>query len=136
MSLKIGDVAEQGGVNLQTIRYYEREGLLPEPPRLASGYRMFPETAVRRVRFIKRAQELGFSLAEIRDLLSLRENAEAGAHDMRDRAKAKVADLEEKIRTLRAMKNALTRLAEKCPGCGPLSDCPIVDALDAKGILV
>lgn len=136
MSLKIGDVAEQGGVNLQTIRYYEREGLLPEPPRLASGYRMFPETAVRRVRFIKRAQELGFSLAEIRDLLSLRENAGAGVQDMRDRAKAKVADIEEKMRTLRAMKDALNRLAERCPGCGPLSDCPILDALDAKGVLV
>jgi len=64
VGLKIGEVAERGGVNLQTIRYYEREGLLPEPPRLTSGYRIFPETAVRRVRFIKRAQELGFSLAK------------------------------------------------------------------------
>lgn len=136
MSLKIGDVAEQGGVNLQTIRYYEREGLLPEPPRLASGYRMFPESTVRRVRFIKRAQELGFSLAEIRELLSLRENADAGAQDMRERAKVKVADIEEKIRTLRAMKEALNALAETCPGCGPLSECPILDALDAKGVLV
>jgi MerR family mercuric resistance operon transcriptional regulator len=136
MGLKIGDVAEQGGVNLQTIRYYEREGLLPEPPRLASGYRIFPESAVRRVRFIKRAQELGFSLAEIRDLLSLRENVDAGAQNMRERTRAKVADIEEKIRTLRAMKDALNALAESCPGCGPLSECPILDALDAKGVLV
>lgn len=135
MGLKIGDVAERGGVNLQTIRYYEREGLLPQAPRLPSGYRMFPESAVRRVRFIKRAQELGFSLAEIRELLSLRENADAGAQDMRERARAKVADIEEKIRTLRAMKNALNALAERCPGCGPLSECPILDALDAKGVL-
>ena len=135
MGLKIGDVAERGGVNLQTIRYYEREGLLPEPPRLASGYRLFPEAAVRRVRFIKRAQELGFSLAEIRELLSLRENANAGAQDLRERARAKVADIEEKIRTLRAMKKALNALAESCPGCGPLSECPILDALDAKGVL-
>jgi len=135
MGMKIGDVAERGGVNLQTIRYYERERLLPEPPRLASGYRMFPESAVRRVRFIKRAQELGFSLAEIRELLSLRENADAGAQDMRQRAKAKVADINEKIRTLRAMKDALNALAESCPGCGPLSECPILDALDAKGVL-
>jgi MerR family mercuric resistance operon transcriptional regulator len=124
-----------GGVNLQTIRYYERERLLPKPPRLASGYRMFPETAVRRVRFIKRAQELGFSLAEIRELLSLRENAGVGAHEMRERATAKIADIEEKIRTLRAMKDALARLTEKCPGCGSLSDCPILDALDSKGML-
>jgi DNA-binding transcriptional MerR regulator len=78
VSLKISEVAESSGVNLQTIRYYEREGLLPKPPRRASGYRMFPDTAVRWVRFIKRAQELGFSLAEIRDLLSLREDADAG----------------------------------------------------------
>jgi len=69
VSLKIGHVAERGGVNPQTIRYYEREGLLPKPPRLASGYRIFPETAVRRVQFIKRAQELGFSLGEIQQVL-------------------------------------------------------------------
>ena len=136
MGLKIGDVAERGGVNLQTIRYYEREGLLPEPPRLASGYRIFPESSVRRVRFIKRTQELGFSLAEIRDLLSLREDAGAGAQEIRDRARAKVLDIEEKIRALRAMKEALNSLAEKCSGCGPLSECPILDALDAKGMLV
>ena len=133
--MRIGEVAECGGVNLQTIRYYEREGLLPKPPRRASGYRMFPDTAVRRVRFIKRAQELGFSLAEIRDLLSLREDAEADAGVMRYRAKAKIADIEEKIRSLRAMKEALNMLAERCPGCGPLSNCPILDALDAKGVL-
>ena len=135
MSLKIGEVAQRGGVSLQTIRYYEREGLLAKPPRLASGYRLFPDTAVRRVRFIKRAQELGFSLAEIRELLSLRENAAAGAQDMRERARAKIADIEQKIRRLRAMKNALKALAESCPGCGPLSDCPILEALEAKGAL-
>lgn len=135
MGLKIGDVAERGGVNLQTIRYYEREGLLPEPPRLASGYRVFPESAVRQVRFIKRAQELGFSLAEIRELLSFQGNSNAGAQHVRERAKKKVADIEEKIRTLEAMKEALNALAEACPGCGPLSECPILDALDAKGVL-
>ena len=135
MSLKIGEVAERGGVSLQAIRYYEREGLLPKPPRLASGYRMFPDTAVRRVQFIKRAQELGFSLAEIRELLSLQENADAGAQDMRERARAKIADIEQKIRRLRAMKSALNALAKSCPGCGPLSDCPILHALEAKGVL-
>src|SRR5713101_3882193 len=70
--MKIGEVADRGGVNLQTIRYYEREGLLPQPPRLPSGYRVYTQPTVRRVRFIKRAQELGFTLAEIRELLSLR----------------------------------------------------------------
>jgi MerR family mercuric resistance operon transcriptional regulator len=133
MSLRIGDVAKRAGVNLQTIRYYEQEGLLPRPPRLASGYRVFPDTAVRQVRFIKRAQELGFSLAEIRDLLSLRASAGANAQDVRSRARAKIADIEDKIRSLQAMKDALATLAERCPGCGPLSDCPILDALDEQG---
>jgi MerR family mercuric resistance operon transcriptional regulator len=135
VSLKISEVAERGGVSVQAIRYYEREGLLPKPPRLASGYRIFPDTAVRRVQFIKRAQELGFSLAEIRELLSLRENADAGAQDMRERARAKITDIEQKIRRLRAMKSVLNALAESCPGCGPLSDCPILDALQVKGVL-
>ena len=84
---------------------------------------------------IKRAQELGFSLAEIRELLSLRENADAGAQDMRERARAKIADIEERIRRLRAIKNALNAFVESCPGCGPLSNCPILDALDGKGVL-
>jgi MerR family mercuric resistance operon transcriptional regulator len=93
---------------------------------------VFPESAVSRVRFIKRAQELGFSLAEVRDLLSVTANAGAGAEDMRERAKAKIAQIEEKIRALQAMKQALRKLADQCPGCGPLSECPILDALDAK----
>jgi len=132
--LKIGEIAKRGGVSLQAIRYYEREGLLPKAPRLTSGYRLFPDTAVRRVHFIKRAQELGFSLAEIRELLSLRENADASCQDMRDRARGKIADIEQKIRRLRVVKRALSALAERCPG-GPLSDCPILDALEAKGEL-
>jgi MerR family mercuric resistance operon transcriptional regulator len=135
VSLKIGEVAQRGGVSLQAIRYYEREGLLPKPPRLASGYRTFPDGAVRRVQFIKRARELGFSLAEIRELLSLRENADAGAQDVRGRSRAKIADIEQKIRRLRAMKSALNALAESCPTCGPSSDRPILDALGAKGVL-
>jgi MerR family mercuric resistance operon transcriptional regulator len=133
MGLKVGEVARRGGVNLQTIRYYEREGLLAKPPRLPSGYRMFPESAVLRVRFIKRAQELGFSLREIRELLALPGNA--GAQEVRNRTNAKIADIEEKIRSLHAMKDALSSLAQKCPGCGPLSECPILDALEAKGVL-
>jgi len=133
MNLKVGEVARRGGVNLQTIRYYEREGLLPQPPRLPSGYRLFPESAVLRVRFIKHAQELGFSLREIRELLALPGNA--GAQEVRERTKAKIAAIEEKIRNLHVMKDALTTLAERCPGCGPLSECPILDALHAKGVL-
>ena len=134
MGMKIGELAGRGGVNLQTIRYYERQGLLPIPPRLVSGYRVFPEDAVRRVRFIKRAQALGFSLGEIRDLLSIRSHTDGDAHEVRARANAKIADIEEKIRTLKAMKSALRHLTDKCSGCGPVSDCPILDAIEAHEV--
>jgi MerR family copper efflux transcriptional regulator len=93
MGLKVGEVASGAGVNLQTVRFYEREGLLPAPPRLTSGYRMFPDSAVLRVRFIKRAQELGFSLTEIRDLLAL--SGKGGAQKVRARTKAKIADIDD-----------------------------------------
>jgi MerR family mercuric resistance operon transcriptional regulator len=132
MGLKIGEVAERGGVNLQTIRYYEREKLLPEPPRLASGYRMFPETAVNRVRFIKRAQELGFSLAEIRELLSIKIDPRKDCSDVQRLAKVKIVDIEEKIRTLESMKRVLSGLAESCPGRGPLSECPILESIESE----
>jgi len=131
MSMKIGEVADRGGVNLQTIRYYEREGLLPQPPRLPSGYRVYSEPTVRRLRFIKRAQELGFTLAEIRDLLSLRIDHDRDRSEVRAIAEAKVADIEEKIRTLSAMKEALGRLTEHCSGHGPASECPILESLDS-----
>lgn len=132
MALKIGQVAERGGVNLQTIRYYEREKLLPQPPRLASGYRMFSEDAVRRVRFIKRAQELGFSLAEIRELLSIEFDPNRDCSDVRRLAQAKLAGIDEKIRTLKSMRRVLSALAEACPGRGSPSQCPILDSMDAK----
>jgi Hg(II)-responsive transcriptional regulator len=132
MALKIGEVAERGGVNLQTIRYYEREKLLPEPPRLPSGYRMFPEQTVHRVRFIKRAQELGFSLAEIRDLLSIQVDPRKECSDVKRMAKTKIADIEEKIRTLEAMKRVLGGLMKLCPGQGPSSECPILESIEAK----
>jgi MerR family transcriptional regulator, copper efflux regulator len=129
--LKIGEVAPGGGVNLQTIRYYEREGLLPKPPRLASGYRMFPTDAVHRVRFIKRAQELGFSLADIRELFSIQIDAKKDCSDVKRLAKAKVADIKQKIDTLQSMKRVLTSLAKACPGRGPSGQCPILESIDS-----
>ena len=135
MALKIGEVAERGGVNLQTIRYYEREGLLPQPPRLESGYRMFPESTVRRIRFIKRAQEIGFALGEIRELLSLRMDAKRERGEVLALAMAKMADIDGKIRTLKAMKTVLTRLTERCSGCGPASECPILESIDSEEVL-
>jgi MerR family copper efflux transcriptional regulator len=96
MSMRIGEAAERGGVNLQTIRYYEREGLLPSAPRLSSGYRTFSQSTVCRLRFIKPAQELGFPLSEIRELLSLRVDTNRDRAEVRALAEAKVADIEER----------------------------------------
>jgi MerR family transcriptional regulator, copper efflux regulator len=135
MGLKIGEVAERGGVNLQTIRYYEREKLLPEPPRLASGYRMYPEQTVRRVRFIKRAQEIGFTLSEIRELLAIRIDGDRTSSEVRALAQAKIIDIEEKMQTLQRMKEALGRITERCSGCGPASECPILESIDSDEVL-
>jgi Cu(I)-responsive transcriptional regulator len=133
--LKIGDVARLGEVNLQTVRYYEREGLLPEAPRLASGYRVFSADTVRRVRFIKRAQELGFTLAEIRELLSLRVDQERDSGTVRELALRKISDIEGKIRSLQSMKAALEHLTARCSGHGPASECPILDGIDSGEVL-
>lgn len=130
MSLKIGELAERGGVNLQTIRYYEREGLLLKPPRLSSGYRVFPDDTVRRVRFVKRGQELGFSLKEIRELLSIRVDPERECGEVRELAQAKLKDIEGKIATLKSMKKVLSQLAKACPGSEPSAECPILEGLN------
>jgi len=128
--LKVGEVAKQADVNLQTIHYYERRGLLPKPPRTGSNYRAYPEDAVLRVRFIKRAQELGFSLKDIKELLSLRAAPRAKCADVLRRAKGKVQDIDEKIATLRRMRTALSRLMDECEGGLPISQCPILESLD------
>ncbi len=128
--LTISRLARLGGVNLETVRYYEREGLLPHPPRTRSGYRIFPTDAARRLRFIKRAQQLGFSLTEIRELLTLKIRAGTKRDQIRTRAEAKIADIEQKIKTLTAMKQSLVLLTTQCSGCGPVSECPILESLD------
>jgi len=130
--LTTSEVAKQGGVNLETVRYYERRGLLPKPPRTATGYRAFEPDAVRRLRFIRHAQALGFSLHEIKELLALRVKAGVSSADVRRRAEAKLVDIDEKLKTLRAMKKVLTRFTESCSGAGPISRCPILAALERE----
>ncbi len=130
-SLTPNALAEAAGVNQQTIRYYEKRGLIPTPPRTNAGYRSFPPDTLRRVRFIKQAQALGFTLKEIQGLLELRVRRGVGCKDIRDRAREKIGDIQEKIASLRLMEEALTRLANRCRGRGPTQDCPILDALDA-----
>ena len=131
-SLTIGRLAKEVGINLETVRYYERQRLVPKPPRTPSGYRVYPADAVRRLKFIKRAQELGFSLREVRELLSLRASRTATSAAVRTRAKAKIADIEAKIRTLEAMRQSLRKLTERCDGCAPLTECPILESLDRE----
>ena len=131
-SLTIGHLAREAGVNLETVRYYERRGLLPKPPRSASGYRLFPSDAARRLRFIRRAQELGFSLKEIRELLSLGVSRTTTSKDIRTRAEAKIADIDAKIRSLGSMKKALRKLTSVCEGCVPVTECPILESLDSE----
>lgn len=128
--LTIGWLARQAQVDVETIRYYERRGLIEQPPRPQSGFRHYPPETAARLRFIKRAQELGFSLEEIGELLSLRVESEATCAEVRERAEAKIADIEARLQDLQRMKQVLKRLVETCEGRGPLSACPILEALE------
>ena len=128
--LTTGELARRGGINLESIRFYEKQGLLPKPPRTHSGYRVFPPDAVRLVRFIKRAQELGFSLKEIKELLALRLDPDTSCADVRRRAEEKLTDIARRIQDLQRMERTLSRLAASCPGRGATSDCPILETLD------
>jgi Hg(II)-responsive transcriptional regulator len=129
-TLRTGEVAAQAGVNVQTLRYYERRGILKEPERRPSGYRVYPADAVRLIRFIKRAQEIGFTLNEIEDLLRLRDDQDSACAEVRSAAEAKIEDIEQKIRRLRAMKRALGVLVASCATEGSPRHCPLLEALD------
>ena len=132
MAFTIGELAKRSGIGLETVRFYERKGLIEEPPRTDSGYRQYPEEAVGRIRFIRRAKELGFALKEISELLSLRVDPDTTCADVREQTELKIADVEEKIRALQTIKTALEKLAVSCTGSGPTSECPILEALDSQ----
>jgi MerR family mercuric resistance operon transcriptional regulator len=129
MALTIGQVAAQCGVGVETVRFYEREGLIAQPSRPESGFRKYPPDAVARVRFIQRSKALGFSLREIGDLLSLRVDRSTTCTEVRKRAEAKIMDIEKKIDTLLGMKRALEKLTVACRRRGPTGECPILEAL-------
>jgi MerR family mercuric resistance operon transcriptional regulator len=131
--LTTGEVAKQAHVRIETLRYYERTGLVANPLRSASNYRLYPQETVRRVQFIKRAQALGFSLKDIMELLVLRATPETPCSDIRRRALGKITTIDEKLEALNAMKHALARLVEECSGQGEITDCPILAALDTAG---
>lgn len=128
--MHIGEFAERAGLPRPTIRYYEQRGLLPEPARSAAGYRRYGEEDVLRVRFIRRAQELGFTLRQIRELLTLHGDPGAAAADVKALAERKLGEIERKIRDLQRMQAALQPLAEACDGEGSTHTCPILHALE------
>ncbi len=128
--LTIGELARAAGVKVATLRYYERRGLVTPPPRSPSGYRLYPPQALERVRFIKSAQALGFSLREIAELLALRHDPQGTCAQVKARAQAKIAEIDAKIATLQEIRQELAQLSARCRGEGPLRACPILDALE------
>jgi len=128
----IGHLAREAGINIETVRYYEREGLLPKATRSASGYRLFSVNAAQRLRFIRRAQELGFSLKEIRELLALRLSPKTSCAEVRRRTEVKINEIEAKIKSLESMSKSLRKLAQSCNGSAPISECPILESLDGE----
>ena len=130
MAFSIGEVARRAGVGVETVRFYERQGLLDEPERLPSGYRQYEEEAVAVLRFIRRAKGLGFSLKEIKELLALRHRASATRAEVRQQARTKVQDIQAKIEDLERVRDVLQRLIQRCRGDGPAVGCPILEALN------
>ncbi|MBI4589089.1 MAG: MerR family DNA-binding protein [Candidatus Rokubacteria bacterium] len=128
-ALTIGQVAKRAGVGIDTVRFYERQGLIDEPPRRPSGYRQYPADTVPLIRFIKRAQDLGFTLREIDELSSLRDGGGKRRNEVRALAEAKMRDIDQKLARLQAMRSALYGLLDAC-ACGKRPSCPILEALN------
>lgn len=130
----ISRAAEEAGVGVETIRFYERKGLIEQPlkPR-GGGYRVYSEKAVERIRFIRQAQELGFSLREIDELLSLRADPDTDCADVRAQASAKLEEVERKMTRLRRIRSALNELIATCPKQGPAAGrCTILEELSSQ----
>lgn len=130
--LTIGKLAKDAGIGIETVRFYERQGLIAPPPRTKSNYRVYPREEVARLRFIKRAKALGFTLSEIKELLALSHDPHATRADIKKRTLAKIEDVGRKIRDLTRIKRALESLAAECDGRGSLEGCPILAALTDK----
>lgn len=130
----IGEVAKQTGVGVETIRFYERKGLIDEPPRKASGYRQYDGEIIKRLSFIRKAKTLGFTLTEIKELLSLKAEEGSDCEDVKQLAGEKLADIELKLESLKRMKRVLKKLVDQCPGQGSARDCPILDMLSNEDI--
>ncbi len=132
--MTIGQLARQTGVRVETVKFYQRRGLIEQPPRPASGFRKYSSETVRQIHFIRRAKELGFSLKEIGELLGLRVAPGTSCREIKARAEAKLVDIQQKQKDLERMEIILRQLAGSCQGHGPLSDCPILGALDKEEV--
>ncbi len=126
--LTIGALAREAGVNIETILYYENIGLMPEPFRAGNGYRIYDETDLKRLSFIRRCRELGFSLDEVRGLLGLVDGGDYTCAEVRDLSGGRVGDVRQRIRDLRKMERTLKKMVSQCDG-GLVPECPIVDRL-------
>jgi MerR family transcriptional regulator, copper efflux regulator len=131
--LTVGELARRAHVNRETVRYSERRRLLPRASRTISGYQIFSDDALRRLRFIRHAKALGFSLNEIRDLLTLRVNSIGACDRVQEQTRAKITDTDKKIGSLQKMKGALCELVDACARRRKSNECPILDGLDANG---
>lgn len=134
MGMKIGSVAEAAGVEVSTVRYYERRGLLAEPPRTGSGYRQYDETVIDRIRFVRRAQDLGFKLEEIEELLALRVEDPSTCAVVEEATRAKLRSVDAKLRELRRLRAVLARLVRDCEAKQSTEDCPVLEMLEEDGI--
>lgn len=123
-----GLLAKQSGVNAETVRYYEKIGLLPEPPRSKGGHRVYDQTHLQRLSFIRRGRELGFSLEEIQGLLDLVDTGHYTCAEVRNRTIIHLDDVQQKIRDLKKMERILEGMVAECEGA-TVPDCPIIDAL-------
>ena len=128
--MKIGELARRAAVPIDTVRYYERQGLLPAPQRLMSGYRQYEQGDVARLRFVRRAKALGFTLIEIRELLTLSSHREDDMGSLKAAAEQKLAGVEAKLAELTRIRDGLRTLIKACPGHGALGACPILHALN------
>jgi MerR family mercuric resistance operon transcriptional regulator len=129
---KIGEVASRADVNKETVRYYEKRGLIPKPDRRRSGYRIFTHRHIDQIRFIKRAQELGFTLSEIKELLELRLDGDSSCEQVREKAELKLGEVKQKIKDLKNIKEVLGELIEACKADGTTEECVILNALEGE----
>lgn len=130
-AIQIGELSRRTGCNIETIRYYEKTGLLPDPPRSAAGYRIYSAAHATRLRFILRARELGFSMEDIRGLMGLDDGAAPTCAEVKERTKRHLADVRAKIADLRRIESVLAATASRCSGA-EVPNCPVLDAISGN----